>query len=342
MLMAEMEDQLRLQVLVERLLLLAVEVERRRGGTAGLASTGGNFNGGAGGLATSQGAGGGGGAGNNGNGTAGGNSSTGVGGAGSPNVAPYIGGAGGATRSSNGTGNTGGTPGGGGGGGRQSGFNGAKAGGQGGAGQVVITYTVCTPPAAPTVTSPVNYCLNETAIPLTATGSNLLWYTLPSGGTGSSSAPTPSTATAGTTSYYVSQTIGCEVPRATIDVIVAGNSIAPSTIQNINVGLDGTPLTVTETAAAISREWFYGTDTGGPYTNTTGITTSSYTPNFAVQGTYFVVCKSTFACGTVTSNQVQVNVSATITTGAITGSPFCVTASAGESVSVPFTSTGTF
>jgi hypothetical protein len=33
---------------------------------------------------------------------------------------------------------------------------------------------------------------------------------------------------------------------------------------------------------------------------------------------------------------------ATITTGAIAGSPFCVTASAGAAVSVPFTSTGTF
>ncbi|MEO6228754.1 MAG: hypothetical protein ABIP10_01440 [Ferruginibacter sp.] len=35
--------------------------------------------------------------------------------------------------------------------------------------------TACTPPAAPTVTSPVNYCLNASATALTATGSNLLW-----------------------------------------------------------------------------------------------------------------------------------------------------------------------
>ena len=35
--------------------------------------------------------------------------------------------------------------------------------------------TTCSPPAAPTVTSPVNYCQYATAAPLTATGSNLLW-----------------------------------------------------------------------------------------------------------------------------------------------------------------------
>lgn len=35
--------------------------------------------------------------------------------------------------------------------------------------------TFCTPPAAPIVTSPVNYCLNATATQLTATGTNLWW-----------------------------------------------------------------------------------------------------------------------------------------------------------------------
>lgn len=35
--------------------------------------------------------------------------------------------------------------------------------------------TLCNPPAAPVVTSPVNYCRGATASPLTATGTNLLW-----------------------------------------------------------------------------------------------------------------------------------------------------------------------
>jgi hypothetical protein len=62
--------------------------------------------------------------------------------------------------------------------------------------------------AAPTATSPVNYCQNAVAAPLSATatsGNSLWWYTTPTGGNASANAPTPSTATAGSTTYYVSQ-----------------------------------------------------------------------------------------------------------------------------------------
>ncbi|MFT3910967.1 MAG: T9SS type A sorting domain-containing protein [Ferruginibacter sp.] len=113
----------------------------RRGGTAGTGGTG-TFNGGAGGLATSQGAGGGGGGGNAGAGNAGSNSAAGTGGTGNPNGAPYIGGTGGGIRggTSGNTGLPGAAPGGGGGGAYSILFSGAKAGGAGGAGQVVITY----------------------------------------------------------------------------------------------------------------------------------------------------------------------------------------------------------
>ena len=44
-----------------------------------------------------------------------------------------------------------------------------------------------------------------------------------------------------------------------------------------------------------------------------------------------MVCVSTFSCGTATSTPVQINVAATISTGAITGDPFC----AGASFDVP-------
>ncbi len=74
---------------------------------------------------------------------------------------------------------------------------------------------------APTVTAVINYELGETATPLTATGTSLMWYASATGGTGSTTAPTPSTATAGTTTYYVSQTLDeCEGPRAEITVKV--------------------------------------------------------------------------------------------------------------------------
>ena len=243
----------------------------RRGGAAGGGGSGFN-NGGNGGVGTSNGAGGGGGAGNKtptltGNGGAGTNSAAGGGGTGT-----ITGGAGGAAQTgSDNSGNSGIVPGGGGGGGRSSGFlKGANSGGRGAVGQVVLTYTVCTPPSAPAVATPVNYCKNTTAFALTATGSNLLWYTLPSGGTGSSTAPTPSTATVGTTNYYVSQTIGCEGSRANIQVIVNPLPVATVTGKtNINcfAGSDGT---ITISGSGTTGPYTFSIDNGSTFQSETG------------------------------------------------------------------------
>ncbi len=81
---------------------------------------------------------------------------------------------------------------------------------------------------APAVTSPVNYGVGATASPLTATGTSLKWYTLATGGTASTTAPTPSTTTVGSTTYYVTQTAnGCESPRASIVVNVVNYLAVP-------------------------------------------------------------------------------------------------------------------
>jgi len=94
--------------------------------------------------------------------------------------------------------------------------------------QNTATVNVTALPLAPTVTSPVQYCQNAAAVPLTATGSNLLWYTVAVGGVGSATAPTPATTTVGTTSYFVSQTVSsCEGPRAQIDVIINADPPSP-------------------------------------------------------------------------------------------------------------------
>jgi large repetitive protein len=89
-----------------------------------------------------------------------------------------------------------------------------------------FNITVNPKPAAPSVASPVAYCVNDAAVPLTANataGNTLQWYTTPTGGSGSTTAPTPVTTTAGSTSYYVSQkndVTGCEGNRAVIVVNV--------------------------------------------------------------------------------------------------------------------------
>ncbi len=90
---------------------------------------------------------------------------------------------------------------------------------------VVVTINTASSIPVPVVVTPLYYCQGSTATPLTATalsGATLNWYgTNATGGTASTIAPTPSTATVGTTTYYVSQTVGlCESPRKAINVIV--------------------------------------------------------------------------------------------------------------------------
>ncbi|RYY66902.1 MAG: hypothetical protein EOO12_02805, partial [Chitinophagaceae bacterium] len=129
-------------------------------------------------------------------------------------------------------------------------------------------YTVQPTPAAP-ATAPVSYCQGATAVPLTATassGNTLLWYTTPTGGTGSTTAPTPSTATPGTTTYYVSQKTNsgsCQSPRASITVTINPNPPAPAVTSPVNYcqGAPTTPLTAT--AASGNTLLWYTTPTGG-------------------------------------------------------------------------------
>lgn len=89
-------------------------------------------------------------------------------------------------------------------------------------------------PSAPTVTNSISYCQNASTSPLTAQGSNLLWYSSSIGGTGSGTAPTPSTANVGTTNYYVSQSVNsCESSRSQIAVTTNAIPIIPIVTNNV-------------------------------------------------------------------------------------------------------------
>lgn len=94
-----------------------------------------------------------------------------------------------------------------------------------------------------------------------------------------------------------------------ITITLADNSITPVSPQTLQVNASGFPLTVSEPSAPISRIWYYGTASGGPYSTNTGMSAITYTPSFSAAGTYYVVCKSVFTCGTITSNEVQFTVS---------------------------------
>ena len=94
-----------------------------------------------------------------------------------------------------------------------------------------ITVVINPIPAAPTVNDR-SYCVDAPSSALTATATGTLnWYgTSATGGTASATAPIPSTASAATTTYYVSQTQNeCESKRAAITVTV-NDKLTPSIV----------------------------------------------------------------------------------------------------------------
>ncbi len=126
------------------------------------------------------------------------------------------------------------------------------------AGSPVTTGSIV--PSVATVTTPVTYNQGATATALTATtganGTGLVWYTTATGGTGTTTAPTPSTATAGSTSYWVSSTNanGCESARTEIVVTV----LIPATHLNFDGANDrincGNSTSVQITGSSITLE----------------------------------------------------------------------------------------
>jgi glycosidase len=170
---------------------------------------------------------------------------------------------------------------------------------------------VSVPPCAtalPTATTPVNYCLGATATALTATGTNLLWYTAAVGGVGTATAPTPSTGTIGTTTYYVSQTIGCESPRLAIVVNVSATTLAPVVTSPVTYCQNYVAVPLTATGANLL---WYTSSTGG----TGSATAPTPSTNNAGSTTYYV--SQTQNCGE--SPRVAINVVVTATPPASTG-----------------------
>lgn len=133
-------------------------------------------------------------------------------------------------------------------------------------------------PAAPVAAlDSVFYCQSVTAAPLAATGTNLKWYNVPVGGTGSTTL-TPSTAVPGIFKYYVSQTSGCEGPRDSVVVVIKPKPASPGVVssQGFCQGAAMVPLTATGT----NLQW-YTTPVGGTPLGFTP-TPSSATPGSTI------------------------------------------------------------
>ncbi len=168
-------------------------------------------------------------------------------------------------------------------------------------------FTINPLPAAPTAATTINYCQYATAniLSATATGSNTLqWYTLATGGTGSASAPTPLTTTAGVTHYYVSQlnpTTGCESVRTDITVTVAAAPAVPTFTAAVPYCQYATSSALSATATGGNTLNWYTVSSGGSGS------LSAPTPSTASSGTtnYYVTqsdgtCESRRTSGTIT------------------------------------------
>lgn len=168
---------------------------------------------------------------------------------------------------------------------------------------VAYTININPKPAAPSVITPINYCVGASASPLSATGTSLRWYTAAAGGTGSATAPTPSTATSGSTTYYVSQTnsSGCEGPRAGITVTVNPLPAAPTVVSPVVYCQGDVASALSATGTAL--KWYTAATGGtGATMSPTPLTTSAGTTIYYVSQTTAAGCEGPRAAITVTVN----------------------------------------
>ena len=201
---------------------------------------------------------------------------------------------------------------------------------------------------APTATATITYCQGEVASSLSATGAignTFKWYTQSTGGMAVTTAPTPSTTSAGTFLYYVSQNnaIGDESPRTLITVIVNALPATPTITANGPTSFCTGGSVVLSSSSTIGNVW----------SNTS--TTQAIT--VTTSGTYTVTVTNTDNCSaTSTSTIVDVSNSPVptinaATTTACTGETITLTSSIGDTYlwsngestqSIDVTSNGTF
>ncbi len=186
-----------------------------------------------------------------------------------------------------------------------------------------FTLTVNPKPAAPNISSPVNYCQGASAVALTATagsGNTLTWYNNVGLTGGSGTAPTPSTAAGGTTNYYVTQdnSFGCTSNASSIAVVVTGTVANNSISADQTICSGSSPSTLSGTVptggnGSFSYQWQSSTDGGGTWVNAAGASTSSsYNPGTLAVTTAYRRSVSSGACTQILSNTITITVQASL------------------------------
>lgn len=218
-----------------------------------------------------------------------------------------------------------------------------------------FSITVNPKPTAPSVTPAINYCQNNTAVPLTATatgGNTLTWYNNIGLTGGSATAPTPITTASGTNNYYVTQdnAFGCTSSPSTIVVSVTA-TVANNTIsadQNICSGTTAATLTGTTPTGgngSFTYQWQSSTNGGATWVNASGTgSNSTYNPGAITVSTSFRRLVSSGACTQVISNSITINVDPALANTSISANQnFCQgTATALLTGLIPSGGNGTF
>lgn len=139
----------------------------------------------------------------------------------------------------------------------------------------IVTINQASVTPAPIVVDKT-YCQGDGPLPLSATGTDLLWYTTATAVSGTATAPIPLTGSTGIFNWYVSQTLnGCESPRVAIAVTVDAIPAAPTAVTSLIYGQNEPTLPLQ--AQGIDLRWYdeqgnilFGTPT--PDSNTIGST----------------------------------------------------------------------
>jgi len=186
------------------------------------------------------------------------------------------------------------------------------------------TITVNAKPGKPTATVPVIFCQNDASFTLTAlpsSGNNITWYNNANLTGGYTTAPTPSTTTAGTTIYYATQTnpaTGCtsdsiEIavivqPAITNNTITADQTICANSSAAVLNGASG----LAGGTGTFGYQWEQSTNGGTTWSVIPSATSATYSPGAISVTTRFRRIVSSGACSN-TSPSVTVTVQPQVT-----------------------------
>ncbi len=179
--------------------------------------------------------------------------------------------------------------------------------------RVPVTAAVNGLPPAPSVNTAINtFCQNSAGSPLSASGQNLKWYDVPTGGS-SAGTLTPITSTVGVKNYYVSQTVNnCEGPRTTVNVVikeVPGSPTPLDTLYSFCAGTSNSVIQANLNGETSTYTWF-GNNGQPVLINLTsnGNTVAATVPTNQIGTFTYWLTKTANGCESAASRRIKVTI----------------------------------